>query len=148
MSILEFFEEYIKKGVVKKIKPNIERAKSLVKISERRIESLKEQTEKLKVKNENANDYIEYCYDTLMLLIRSKMLVDGYSASGMEAHKAEISYLRNLKFSEINIEFLDKLRFFRNGMLYYGTMLDKEYAEKVIYFTKEIYNRLRRLIKL
>ncbi len=148
MSILEFFEEYIKKGVVKKIKPNIERAKSLVKISERRIESLKEQTEKLKVKNENANDYIEYCYDTLMLLIRSKMLVDGYSASGMEAHKAEISYLRNLKFSEINIEFLDKLRFFRNGMLYYGTILDKEYAEKVIYFTKEIYNRLRRLIKL
>jgi len=147
MSGLSFFEEYIKKGVVKRIKADVERAKSLVNTSERKINSLKNQIEKLGVQNENANDYIEYCHDILMLLIRAKMLTDGYSASGQEAHKAEVAYLRNFKFNEADIQFLDKLRFFRNGMLYYGTILDKEYAEKVIKFTKRISIKLREMLK-
>jgi len=39
------------------------------------------------------------------------------------------------------------MRFFRNGMLYYGTILDEEYAEKVCNFLNKIYPKLKRLIK-
>lgn len=147
MKLLKFFEEFIKEGIVKKISRNPERAKSLILESERKMLSLNEHLEKIGVKNENANDYIEYCYDLLMRLVRAKMLVDGYSASGFGAHEAEVSYLRNLGFKEQEVQFADQMRFFRNGMLYYGTILDKEYAEKVIEFTKKNYLRLREILK-
>lgn len=32
---------------------------------------------------------------------------------------------------------------FRNGILYYGTRLDEEYAKKVVEFTKKIYPKLK-----
>ena len=76
------------------------------------------------------------------------MLIEGYNASGFRAHEAEVAYLRKLGFSEHEVQFTDQIRFFRNGMLYYGTMLDKEYAEKVMDFTKKIYLKLKDLVKL
>ena len=33
---------------------------------------------------------------------------------------------------------MTQLRYFRNGILYYGKTFDSEYAEKVIDFTKKI----------
>ena len=75
------------------------------------------------------------------------MLLEGYNASGLGAHEAEVSYLRVLGFSENDVQFADQLRFFRNGMLYYGTMLDKAYAEKVLEFTRSIYPKLKELLK-
>ena len=53
-----------------------------------------------------------------------------------------------LGFDEKDVQFADQLRFFRNGMLYYGTQLDKAYAVKVIEFTKRIYTKLKQLLKL
>ncbi|MBU0466866.1 MAG: hypothetical protein KKF39_04300, partial [Nanoarchaeota archaeon] len=53
---------------------------------------------------------------------------------------------RNLQFKEQEVQFLDQMRFFRNGMLYYGTILDKEYAEKVIEFTKKNYGKLKEIL--
>ena len=73
------------------------------------------------------------------------MFLNGYNASGPGAHEAEISYMRNLGFKENEIRFADQMRFFRNGMLYYGTILDKVYAEKVILFTKDKYSELKRI---
>lgn len=99
------------------------------------------------INNLNANDYVKKCYDILMELVRAKMLLDGLNASGLGAHEAEISYLRNLRFKEQEVQFADQIRFFRNGMLYYGTILDKEYAEKVIEFTKKNYFKLKRIIE-
>ena len=78
-----------------------------------------------------------------MELIRAKMLLKGYNTSGLGAHEAEVSYLRVLGFNENDVQFADRLRYFRNGMLYYGTILDEEYAKKVLEFTKKIYSRLK-----
>ena len=80
----------------------------------------------------------------MMELIRAKMLLNGYNASGVGWHEAEVSYLRILGFVEKDVQFADQIRFFRNGMLYYGTILDKEYAEIVIEFTKRIYSKLKK----
>lgn len=147
MSTLKLFEEYIQEGVIKRVKINKERAKSLIIESERKMLSLKERQEKLGVKNENANDYVEYCYDIIMHLIRAKLYLVGYYASGQGAHEAEVSYLKILGFNEEYIEFADKMRYFRNGILYYGTSLDAEYAEKVIEFTNRIYPKLKEMVK-
>lgn len=141
------FEDYIKDGVAKRITVNKERAKSLLIESERKMLSLKERLEKLGIKNENANDYVEYCYDIIMHLVRAKLYLEGYSTNGQRAHEAEVSYLRILGFSEKEVLFTDQMRYFRNGILYYGTSLDVEYAEKVIEFTKKIYPRLKEMVK-
>ena len=145
MRYLRSFGEFIKEGVVKKVRKDRERAKNLMLESERKLHSLNENLEKIGVKDSNANDYVEYCYDILLHLVRARLYSRGYSGSGQGAHEAEVSYARNLGFTEREVRFLDQLRYFRNGILYYGTRLDKEYAEKVIEFTMKNYPRLRKL---
>ncbi|HLD05802.1 MAG TPA: hypothetical protein VJG90_08845 [Candidatus Nanoarchaeia archaeon] len=144
---LKSFEEYVTEGIVKKVSKNKERAKSLLEESERKMRSLKERLEKLGIKDENANDYVEYCYDLLLHLVRAKLYLDGYSASGQGAHEAEVAYLRKLGFTETEVRFADQVRYFRNGILYYGTSLDAEYAQKVVAFTKKIQPQLIKLVK-
>ncbi|MFH1971873.1 MAG: hypothetical protein ABIJ18_00160 [archaeon] len=58
------------------------------------------------------------------------------------SHEAEVAYLRNLGFSEKKIEFMNQLRYFRNGIKYYGKEFDKEYAQKVIIFLDKAYAKL------
>ena len=145
MKNLKSFEYFLEEGIVRKSSPDKERSKSLSIESERKMNSLKEQLEKIGVKNENSSDYVEYCYNILMNLIRSKMLLQGYAASGHGAHEAEVAYLRTLGFTDKEVQFADQTRYFRNGILYYGTMLEKEYAEKVIKFTNKMYSKLRNL---
>lgn len=147
MSGLTPFENFIQEGIVKRVSINKERAKSLVIESERKMLSLNEKLDKIGIKNENANDYVEYCYDIIMHLIRAKLWSQGYSVRGAGAHEAEITYLRVLGFTEKEIQFADQMRYFRNGILYYGTALDKEYAQKVVEFTKSIYPRLKEIVK-
>jgi len=73
----------------------------------------KEVLEKVGVKNENANDYVEWCYDTLMYLIRARLYLDGYSTNGLGAREAEISYLLELKVNEREVQFINHIRYFR-----------------------------------
>ena len=115
--------------------------------SEKDYGSLFEVIKKIKLNDNNANMFIKSCYDILMELIRAKLLLEGYNASGYGAHEAEVSYMRVLGFDENVVQFADQIRFFRNGMLYYGTMLDRDYAEKVIEFTKRLYPQLRKMVE-
>ena len=148
MRHLRPFEEFVKDGVVKRIAVNKERAKSLVSESERKMRSIKMQLEKIGLNEDNANDYVEYCFDSIMNMVREKLYLKGYSASGLGAHEAEVSYLRELGFTEKDIQFADQLRYFRNGILYYGTSLDKEYATKVLEFKNKAYPKLKELLKV
>ncbi len=148
MKEIKQFEEFIKEGIVKKVSINTQRAKSLTITSERKRNSLNEHIEKIGVNDTNANDYIEYCYDLILGLIRAKLCIAGYNASGLKAHEAEIAYMQILNFDIQEIKFLDQVRYYRNGILYYGTFIDAEYANKVIIFTKKIYPQLRKLIDI
>ena len=143
MRYLKTFEEFLNEGVIRKITVDKERAKSLINEAERKINSLNENIAKIGVKNENANDYVEYCYDIIMFLIRAELYFLGYSGLGQGAHEAEVAFSRNLKFNEKEVQFLDQLRYFRNGILYYGKRLDVEYALKAIEFMKKSYKKLK-----
>jgi hypothetical protein len=142
MRIVRDFLEYIKEGIVKKQSPDKSRADFLKKEAEQNYSFLIELIEKLEVNDRNSNHYIKSCYDIIMELIRAKMLLEGYNSSGNGAHEAEVSYLRLLGFSEVDIQFMDQLRYFRNGILYYGKIFDKEYAIKVINFLNKFYKRM------
>ena len=147
MNAVRRFEEFIKEGVVKVQAPDRSRAKFLITESGNSYRLLSELMEKIKVEDHSANMFVKSCYDILMELIRARMLLDGYNASGFGAHEAEVAYLRILGYSETEIHFVDRLRYFRNGMLYYGTILDQEYAQIVIKFTKKNYSKLKEMSK-
>lgn len=147
MKAIRKFEEFLRDNTVKKQSIDKSRAEFLIKESENSYNNLLEMMQKIKLTDVNANDFVKSCYDILMELIRAKMLFEGYNASGFGAHEAEVSYLRILGFGETDVQFADQLRFFRNGMLYYGTVLDKEYAEKVLEFTKNKYSQLKEMVK-
>jgi len=147
MKAIKDFEYFIGEGVVKKQKPDKSRAEFLIREAEQGRDYLHKLIEKMHVDDRNANNYVKECYDILMELIRAKMLLNGLNASGFGAHEAEVSYTRTIGFSEAEVQSLDQMRFFRNGMLYYGVIIDKEYAKKVIGFFDKIYPRLMRLIK-
>lgn len=143
MKAVKLFDNFIKNQIVKTQKPDNSRAKFLITEAENGYLFLLEMINKIGIRNNNANDYVKSCYDILMETIRAKMLLDGYNATGQGAHEAEVAYLRVLGFKENDVQFADQIRFFRNGMLYYGTKLDKEYAEKVLCFLKKIYIKLK-----
>jgi len=147
MKGIKKFDEFIRNNIVKKQSIDKSRAEFLIKESENSYNNLLEMIKKLQLNDVNANTYVKSCYDILMELIRAKMLLDGYNASGFGAHEAEIAYMRILGFDEKDMQFADQMRYFRNGIMYYGTSLDAEYANKVIEFTKKIYSKLKKMIK-
>ncbi|NOZ81168.1 MAG: hypothetical protein GXP63_05860 [DPANN group archaeon] len=138
------FKEFIKENIVKKQRIDRARAEFLFKESENSHNNLLEKIDKITLKDSNANDFIKSCYDIIMELVRARMLLRGYNASGFGAHEAEVAYMRMLGFSENEVQFADQLRYFRNGMLYYGRILDAEYAKMVITFTKKCFDTLRK----
>ena len=83
------------------------------------------------------NYFIENCYDIIIQLLRSKLILNGYKASGQGAHIAEVSYMKKIGFLDEDMYFMNELRHFRNGIKYYGKRFDKEYANKTIKFMKK-----------
>ncbi|MBS3112602.1 HEPN domain-containing protein [Candidatus Woesearchaeota archaeon] len=142
--VIKIFKEYINEGTIRQISPDKERAQDLFLESERKFNLLEETIQKMDIRDDNANDYVEYCYNIIMFLIRAKMLEKGYISSGQGAHEAEVAFARNFKLNDSEVRLLNQLRYFRNGILYYGKRFDKEYAEKIIKFTHKIYQLIKK----
>ena len=141
---LRNFEEFINSGIVKIQAPNRQRSLALEKEAEEKKSFLSVSIKSIPQEQMNANFIVDYCYDIIMELIRAKMFIDGYNAGN--SHEAEVSYLVNLGFSEPETRFMNEVRYYRNGTKYYGTMLDNDYAGKVLSFLDKIYPRLKRLL--
>lgn len=140
------FEQFIQDSTARTSTPDIQRAMSLLSESERKLRSLDEMQDKIGIKDDNANDFVEYCYDILIFLLRAKMCCEGFASSGHSAHEAEVSYMQQLGFDEKDVRFMNQLRYFRNGILYYGKRFDDVYAKKAIDYTKRISKVLREMI--
>ncbi len=143
---LKDFEEFLKSGIVRKRNPDKARAKSLVEEAEKRKKFLDEILRKIGLSDKNANYFIETSYDILIELIRAKLLRDGLYASGEGAHEAEVSYMKKIGFAEKEIRFMNDLRYFRNGILYYGKSFDQDYGKKVLDFLNKIYPQLKNVV--
>ena len=146
MRPLKTFDEFLEKGIMKKRTPDIARANSLLKEAKKRKKFLHELFKKIGLNDEKANYFVENSYDTLIELIRAKLLIQGFYASGEGAHEAEVSFMRNLGFPEKEARFMNDLRYFRNGILYYGKDFDASYGNKVLDFLNRLYPRLMEFI--
>ena len=140
---MKHWEEFITLGIVKTQTPNKERALSLIEEATKKKEFLQISLDNIPASKMNANFVVDYCYDIMMELIRAKMFLDGFNAGN--SHEAEVSYLRQLNFPEASVQFLNEMRYYRNGTKYYGTILQKEYAQRVLEFTNNIYPKLKEL---
>ena len=144
MKHVKDFEDYLKQGIAKKQFPDIARAKALVEESAEAYDVLNAYIKNAEISDKNANHIIKNAYDVIMELIRAKMLSGGFSSSGQGAHEAEVAYMRRIGFSENDVEFADNIRYFRNGILYYGKKMNREYAEKVVSFLQKIRQKLKK----
>jgi len=142
---LKKFTEYVMEGIVKKQTPKKQRALSLEKESEEKKNFLEMLQKDIPEEKMNANFIVDYCYDIIIELIRAKMFIDGYNPGN--SHEAEVSYMPILGFSETETRFMDEIRYYRNGIKYYGTILNMEYAKKVLEFTNKTYPKLKEMIK-
>lgn len=147
MRPLKPFGEFLETGTVRKRAPDTARARSLIEEAEKRRRFLNEMLDKIGITDNNSNYFIETSYDVLLELLRAKLLVDGFYASGEGAHEAEVAYMRDLKFSEKDVRFMNDLRYYRNRILYYGNDFDAEYGKKIIKFLESIYPKLKSFLK-
>ena len=143
MKLPKEFDYYLEKNIVKKISPDKSRAKFLLNESDTSFEGLLERVKIIGINDKNANSIIKDCYDILMERIRYKMLFEGYSSVGSYSHEAEVSYFMQLGFSESETSFLNELRYLRNSVIYYGKILDTEYAQKVFKFLNKVRLRIK-----
>jgi hypothetical protein len=51
--------------------------------------------------------------------------------------------MREIGFSEQQVLFMNQLRYFRNGIKYYGKIFDKDYANKVDNFLHQCLLKLK-----
>lgn len=142
---MKAFEEFLKEGIVTKQSSNRARALSLLEEAQEKREFLEIVLQKVPKEKVSSNFIIDSSYDILIEIIRGKMLLDGYASKN--SHEAEVSYLKILQFSEAEILFMDELRYNRNGIKYYGTIFNREYAGKVLVFLKRLYPPLRGMIR-
>ena len=142
MRALKDFDLFVKEGIVKKQSVDKSRANALIKEARESYNFLMQIIKNMGVKDENSNHIIKNAYDVIMEIIRAKMLLKGFNSSGYGAHEAEVAYLRKLNFSETEILFANQLRYFRNGITYYGKKFDKDYAKKSLKFLEKL-NKLK-----
>jgi hypothetical protein len=145
MSLLKSFESFVKEGIVKKQSPDIERASSLVKEAESKKAFFDKIIKKFSIKDTNPNYIVETSYDILIELIRAKLFLDGFNSSN--SHEAEVAYMRNMHFNEDEVMFMNSLRYYRNGIKYYGRIFDKEYSLKVLDFLIRLYPKIKEVLK-
>jgi len=130
------FSYYLKKGIVKRISKDISRSEFLYNESKKSYKGLKIRVNKLGIDEFSANSIIKDIHDIIIQIIRAKMLLKGFIASGNYAHEAEVSYLRELDFTDAEISFVNVLRASRNGINYYGKIFEKDYAKECYEFLK------------
>jgi hypothetical protein len=136
------FNYYLEKGIVKKQSPNLPRAEFLKEETDKSFIGLKSRIEKLGIDEYNANSIIKDVHDIILEKIRSKMLTNGYNASGYHAHESEVAYMKILGFSEYEMSFVNELRLARNGINYYGRIFEQSYAKTCFEFLLTIINKL------
>lgn len=147
MRLVRNFEEFIRMRVVKSQGVDSSRINFLVNESEKAFDFLEDMINVFGVIDKNAGIIIRSCYDSIMEIIRAVMLKNGFNARGDKAHMAEVSYLREVGFSENDVQFADSLRHARNGIMYYGNNLGEKYARRVFEFLQKIYPKLKELLK-
>ena len=137
---MEPFEYYLKNNFVKKISPNIFRAKFLIKDINLRLEFLKQiDIEKF------PKFFFEHLYDIIRDFCDAILFIDGYKS---HSHEASIAYLLNKGFDFMTVKKLDLFRYKRNGSKYYGEPISIDDAKSINELYLKIENKLKDILRV
>lgn len=137
------FDDFIKEGSVRKISPDKQMAKSLVKIALLRVKNL----EAMKITDENSFSAVENCYEAIRELTDALMALKGFKSY---SHQANIEFLRNFYLANVgysNTNKIDRYRRIRNDIKYEGLLTTKSEADEILKNTKFIIDILAKLLE-
>jgi hypothetical protein len=130
-----------------RISPDLERARSLFKMSESSKESILRMLKVFNLQEDQTWIAKEY-YEVIRQLVSSIMLIDGFKAIGENAHKETLDYLRNYhEFTEQELILLHDLRIKRNQGMYEGKFIKSPYIERTKDKIDKIIDKLKKLLR-
>jgi uncharacterized protein (UPF0332 family) len=129
--------EECEKDKVKKIQPNLERAKSMRDLAVKRLRSIKRRR-----KTDDPEFIAEDYYETVKELITSLLFIRGYKSY---SHECLITFLRKFypQYSESDLALIDQMRQIRNDLLYRGEPVATEFLKRREKEIEEIIEKLR-----
>jgi len=134
---IERFDKYLEEGKVRQGGKNPSQARSLLKRSESKFETM----EKLGIDKDTATDYLENIYESCKMLVQSIMSLEGLKPY---SHEAIVAYvIDELELDMINSNSLNRYRKLRNDIAYRGEIATKKEASNI----KNLYIELRKDLK-
>ncbi|MBI2583478.1 MAG: hypothetical protein HYW25_02325 [Candidatus Aenigmarchaeota archaeon] len=126
---------------VRKIYPDGEMARSMLKMIEMRIKEAE-----LKNKREFASLVVEDYYEIIKETITALMAMDGYKTL---SHEVLIGYLKEFypRFSDAEINLMDHLRKLRNKIVYKGFFVNPDFLERNEKRIKIVMSKLLKILK-
>jgi len=137
------FEDFIKEGSVRRVSPDRQLARSLVKIAKLRLKNL----ESISIMDENSFSFIENCYEAIREMIDALMALKGFKSY---SHEASVEFLKDfysLKIGYALVNKVDNYRKIRNDIKYKGLLTTKKEAEEILKNTKTIIKILISLLE-
>ena len=132
------FDFYLREKKVKKVSPDIELAKSLVKDSDERINAIKLLDTKILKKI-----IFENVYDSMRALLDALLAADGYKSY---SHEASIAYLKRYGLDDFTLTNLDNFRFDRNSSKYYGKGISQDSVEEILAFYNKFAVKIKKIL--
>lgn len=126
---------------IRRVKPDREMAKSILKMIEVRMKALEQFDKK-----EFASLIVEDYYEIIKEAITALMSMDGYKTL---SHEVLLGYLKEFfpQFSESDIVLADQFRQLRNKIAYKGFFVAPDFVERNEAKIKEIVFRLKQILE-
>ena len=106
------FIDFITNGKVRKSQPDVEQAKSLVKIAQKNFQAI----QTIDLTDETSSILFSQSYESLRQVVEALCLIEGFKVYSHEAYTYYLKEHDRLYESEV----FDRLRRLRNGINYYG----------------------------
>ena len=130
------FQEFIKRGLVRKTSPDPQLMQSLIKVIDHDLSFM----ETVKITELSARKVIGNYYDTLREILEVMALKGGFK---VYAHEPFVAFLKENGKEGIAAKF-DRFRVLRNNINYYGASIS---AEEAIIFKQELLDLITTLKK-
>lgn len=129
------FEAFIRQKKVRKGKPDIQLARSLVKMSDNHIESIND----VKLTKVSSATIMTTYYESLREIVEAMAAVEGFK---VYSHEAFTYFLKEREEDIISFKF-DKYRKIRNNINYYGEPIESSVTEAGIKDMLEMIAKLK-----
>lgn len=138
----ELINEFVRRGLLRKMSPDVMRAKSLFEAS---IENLKAAKE-IPIKDKSATLVFREMYESIRQLGDTRWWLLGYEA---KSHELSMEILREMEIKNgIKLQFLDRFRQIRNDANYRGYRVTLGQAKEIVAFWDSCGDELASRIKM